>query len=134
MATASTLELNFYSARNQYLRFRGGNCSQCESLYVKSNEDTLRKVVTEYLSSKNGYDTIASNRLYRETSEDNFRKLWCSKTTQSSKFDETHTRTKTSTLEKLRSVGIERRFFDEQKGIHEYAGNPSRQYYLAGSS
>lgn len=58
-ATASTLGLNFRSVRNWYLRFRGGDHSWCESLYVKSNEETLKKAVTEYLSSEAGYEAIA---------------------------------------------------------------------------
>lgn len=58
-AVATKLGLKRPTVKNWHIRFRGGDCSWSESLYVKSNEDTLRKAVAEYLSSGAGYEAIA---------------------------------------------------------------------------
>lgn len=58
-ATATTLGLKWPSVKNWHTRFRGGDYSWSESLYVKRNEDILKKAVTEYLSSEAGYGAIA---------------------------------------------------------------------------
>lgn len=59
-ATARILGINVESVRRWYDCFRGGDYSWSQSLHVKSNVDTLRKAVDEYLNTENGCRIIAA--------------------------------------------------------------------------
>lgn len=59
-ATASILGINKKTVENWHHCFRGGDYSWSESSYVKSNVETLRLAVDEYLNSENGCHIIAA--------------------------------------------------------------------------
>ena len=59
-ATASILGINKKTVESWHHCFRGGDYSWSESSYVKSNVDTLRKAVDEYLNTENGLAIIAA--------------------------------------------------------------------------
>lgn len=59
-SVATMLGLSVSSVRHWYDCFRGGDYSWSESSYVKSNVDTLRMAVDEYLNTDNGCRLIAA--------------------------------------------------------------------------
>ena len=59
-SVARMLGLSISGVRHWYDCFRGGDYSWSESSYVKSNVDTLKRAVDEYLNTDNGCRLIAA--------------------------------------------------------------------------
>ena len=59
-AVAKILRLSDSSVRNWYDCFRSGDYSWSKSSYIKSNVDSLKRAVDEYLNTENGCRIIAA--------------------------------------------------------------------------